>query len=50
MPAPGVGAICGSCPSGFTGDGLKCYGKNLILVITMSLLPSWCHCSTIDSD
>ena len=27
VPAPGVGAVCGSCPAGFTGDGLKCSGK-----------------------
>lgn len=26
IPAPGVGAVCGSCPSGFTGDGMKCSG------------------------
>lgn len=26
IPAPGVGAVCGSCPVGFTGDGLKCSG------------------------
>ena len=27
VPAPGIGAVCGDCPLGFTGDGLKCYGK-----------------------
>lgn len=27
IPAPGVGAVCGPCPSGFTGDGMKCSGK-----------------------
>ena len=24
VPAPGVGAYCGSCPTGYTGNGLKC--------------------------
>ena len=27
VPAPGVGAECGSCPHGYTGDAMKCYGK-----------------------
>ena len=27
VPAPGVGAVCGSCPPGYTGDSLKCYGR-----------------------
>ena len=27
VPAPGVGAVCGACPQGYTGDGInKCYG------------------------
>ncbi len=26
VPAPGVGAVCGDCPPGYTGDSLKCYG------------------------
>ena len=26
VPAPGVGAVCGSCPPGYTGDAQKCYG------------------------
>ena len=26
IPAPGIGVICGACPRGFTGDGLKCSG------------------------
>ena len=26
VPAPGVGAECGPCGTGFTGDGLKCTG------------------------
>lgn len=24
---PGFGAICGPCPSGYTGDGNRCLGK-----------------------
>ncbi len=27
MPAPGVGAVCGACPNGYTGDGEKCSGR-----------------------
>ena len=27
IPAPGVGAVCGACPSGYTGDRQKCYGS-----------------------
>ena len=27
VPAPGVGAICGACSTGFTGDGVKCSGN-----------------------
>ncbi len=26
VPAPGVGAVCGPCPLGYTGDSFKCYG------------------------
>ncbi len=26
IPAPGVGAECGACPEGYTGDATKCYG------------------------
>ena len=29
VPAPGVGAVCGPCPPGYTGDSLKCYGTIL---------------------
>ena len=28
VPAPGVGAMCGACPEGYTGDATKCYGMN----------------------
>lgn len=31
VPAPGVGAECGACDTGFTGDGLKCSGKFNVL-------------------
>lgn len=34
VPAPGVGAVCGSCPDGYTGDASKCYGEPLFLIIT----------------
>ena len=30
VPAPGVGAECGACPVGFTGDGIKCLGMNCV--------------------
>ncbi len=29
IPAPGTGAVCGSCPNGFTGDGVKCSGNEI---------------------
>ena len=35
IPAPGVGAVCGSCATGFTGDGLKCYGVRCHYVYTL---------------
>lgn len=34
VPAPGVGAVCGSCPDGYTGDASKCYGEPLFLILT----------------
>ena len=27
VPAPGVGAVCGACPPGYTGNAQKCYGQ-----------------------
>lgn len=30
VPAPGVGAVCGACPDGYTGDATKCYGEPVI--------------------
>ena len=32
VPAPGVGAVCGACPLGYTGDSLKCYGRYVYTV------------------
>ena len=26
VPAPGVGATCGPCPPGYSGNGLNCIG------------------------
>ncbi len=31
IPAPGVGAVCGACPDGYTGGDTKCYGIPEIL-------------------
>ena len=33
VPAPGVGAVCGSCPPGYTGDTFKCYGMSLMNIL-----------------
>ena len=33
VPAPGVGAECGPCPSGFTGQDEKCLGMRCIMCI-----------------
>ena len=30
VPAPDVGAMCGVCPVGYTGDGEKCFGKDSV--------------------
>ena len=38
VPAPGIGAVCGACPLGYTGDGLKCYG----IIATIITLFAWC--------
>ena len=46
VPAPGVGAMCGACPDGYTGDGEKCFGTNLctlfgeFLTCITSVLPT----------
>ena len=26
VPAPGTGAMCAACPTGYSGDGLNCVG------------------------
>ena len=48
VPAPGVGAMCGVCPEGYTGDGEKCFGKDLTIVLVNSIilliLPSSINC------
>ena len=33
VPAPGVGAVCGACPEGYTGDEVKCYGIIIVNII-----------------
>lgn len=37
VPAPGVGAVCGSCPDGYTGDASKCYGEPPFSIIITKL-------------
>ena len=37
VPAPGVGAVCGSCPPGYTGDSLKCYGTSMTSLSSLTL-------------
>ena len=29
IPAPGIRATCGLCPSGYRGDGLNCIGMSM---------------------
>ena len=41
VPAPGVGALCGVCPGGYTGDGEKCFGKNLIASCVLAIDYCW---------
>ena len=38
--APGIGAMCGTCPPGYTGDGLNCLGTYIpaCIIILCSLL------------
>ena len=49
VPAPGVGAVCGSCPNGYTGDASKCYGwlHNVIIIILRTDTVNICN-SDID--
>ena len=42
IPAPGVGAECGPCPSGFTGDGNKCLGKYALFDEHSNWFPMHC--------
>ena len=52
VPAPGMGATCGPCPAGYSGDGLNCIGmssatsctkKKLILLLCVYILdPNTC--------
>ena len=38
IPAPGLGAVCGVCKTGFTGDGLKCSGNHHQLALDLMLV------------
>lgn len=31
IPAPDIGATCGPCPPGFSGDGQECVGMIIIM-------------------
>ena len=32
VAAPGVGVICGPCPTGYSGNGLNCMGKYIAII------------------
>lgn len=36
IPAPGVGANCGDCPPGLTGDGSTCDGTYIVVYTGIS--------------
>ena len=33
IPAPGLGADCGPCPPGLTGNGSKCFGMFYFIML-----------------
>ena len=35
VPAPGTGATCPPCPTGFTGDGFSCTGQFPLPIISV---------------
>ena len=44
MPAPGVGAVCGSCPMGYTGGAQKCYGQLIMIFNACMHVIDYCTC------